>query len=257
MPGAPARQRYSPAMCNLYHMAPRDHVERYFRTLMPEGYREVAVGPYNTGVILRRAAGSEANAEQGQGGSQALVALMAQWGMIAPNSRTRRPDSRAILTNNARAESIASRPTYRDAWRHHQRCLIPCAWYQEPNWETGKNIWWRLKRADGAPWALGGIWSEWTDPATGEIVPSYSMITINCDGHPLLGRLHKPDSKLPPDAQDKRSVVPLEMSDWAAWLHGDEATARALMQVPPTERFDLSDARLTDQRLGRGDTELP
>jgi hypothetical protein len=35
-------------MCNLYHMAPRDHVERHFRTLLPEGYRELAVGPYNT-----------------------------------------------------------------------------------------------------------------------------------------------------------------------------------------------------------------
>lgn len=229
-------------MCNLYHMAPRDHVERHFRTLVPEGYREVAVGPYNTGLVLRAAAP----------GSDGIEALMAQWGMIAPGSRTRRPESRAILTNNARAETIATRPTYRDAWRRGQRCLIPCAWYQEPNWETGKNIWWRMTRADGTPWALGGIWSAWTDPATGEIVPSYSMITINCDGHPLLGRLHKPDPKLPDDAQDKRSVVPLEPAQWQAWLHGDEATARSLMQVPPVERFDLSDAIRTDQLLGRG-----
>ena len=52
-----------------------------------------------------------------------------------------------------------------------------------------------MRRADGAPWALGGIWSEWTDPASGEIVPSYSMITINCDDHPLLARLHRPDPR--------------------------------------------------------------
>jgi putative SOS response-associated peptidase YedK len=123
------------------------------------------------------------------------------------------------------------RPTYRDAWRRGQRCLIPCAWYQEPNWETGKNIWWRMRRADGAPWALGGIWSEWTDPASGEIVPSYSMITINCDGHPLLGRLHKPDPKLPDDAQDKRSVVPLEPAErrLGRLAGGDEATAARLL----------------------------
>lgn len=234
---------YSARMCNLYHLAPRDHVERHFRTVLPEGYREVAVGPYNTGLILRAAP-----AASGDG----LQALMAQWGMIAPGSRARRPESRAILTNNARAETIASRPTYRDAWRRAQRCLIPCAWYQEPNWETGKNIWWRLTRADGAPWALGGIWSEWTDPATGEIVPSYSMITINCDGHPLLGRLHKPDPKLPDDAQDKRSVVALEPDQWQAWLSGDEPTARRLMQVPPVERFERGDAERTDRLLGRG-----
>ena len=220
-------------MCNLYQMAPRDHVERYFRVLLPEGYRELAVGPYNQGLILQAG----------------LQARLAQWGMIAPGGRTRRPESRAILTNNARAESIASRPTYRDAWRRGQRCLIPCAWYQEPNWETGKNIWWRMRRADGAPWALGGIWSEWTDPASGEIVPSYSMITINCDDHPLLARLHRPDPKLPAEAQDKRSVVVLEPGDWPAWLDGDEASARSLMTVPPADRFDPTDAIATDQRL--------
>jgi putative SOS response-associated peptidase YedK len=225
-------------MCNLYHMAPRDHVERYFRVQLPEGYRELAVGPYNTGLILQR-------------GADGLQPILAQWGMVVPGSRTRRPESRAILTNNARAETIASRPTYRDAWRRGQRCLIPCAWYQEPNWETGKNIWWRLTRADGAPWALGGIWSTWTDPATGEIVPNYSMITINCDGHPLLGRLHKPDPKLPADAQDKRSVVALEPADWQAWLEGDEATARSLLQVPSTERFDPSVSASTDEALRR------
>lgn len=230
-------------MCNLYHMAPRDHVERYFRATLPEGYREAAVGPYNSGLILRSA-------------TAGLQALMGQWGMIAPGARTRRPGSRAILTNNARAESIASRPTYRDAWRQGRRCLIPCSWYQEPNWETGRNVWWRMRRVDGAPWALAGIWSEWADPATGEIVPSYTMVTINCDGHTLLGRLHKPDPQLPPDAQDKRSVVPLEPDEWGDWLHGDEARARALLKVPPAERFDPEDARRTDELLRRAQGEL-
>ena len=230
-------------MCNLYHMAPREHVERYFRVQLPAGYREAAVGPYNQGLIARR-------------GTAGAGALMAQWGMIAPGSRTRRPQSRAILTNNARAESSAQRPTYRDAWRQGQRCLIPCAWYQEPNWETGKNIWWRLRRADGAPWALGGIWSEWTDPANGEIVTSYSMLTVNCDGHVLLGRLHKPDPKLPPDAQDKRSVVSLEPRQWQDWLQGDEAAARSLLGVPEASLFDPSDALRTDALLQRGQQTL-
>ena len=223
-------------MCNLYHLAPRDHVERHFRTLLPDGYREAVVGPYGDGLIVRSAAGG-------------LQALMAQWGMIAPGSRARRPESRAILTNNARAESIADRPTYRDAWRQGRRCLIPCAWYQEPNWETGRNIWWRLRRADGQPWALGGIWSTWTDPASGEIVPSYSMITVNCDGHPLLARLHKPDARLAADAQDKRSVVALEPEQWSAWLGGSQEQARALLQAPALSVIDLSVADETDRAL--------
>jgi len=64
------------------------------------------------------------------------------------------------------------------------------------------------------------------------------MITVNCDGHPLLGRLHKPDPKLPDDAQDKRSVVPIEFEDVDAWLHGTVEQAKALVQLPAPEVFD-------------------
>jgi putative SOS response-associated peptidase YedK len=234
-------------MCNLYHMSPREHVERSFRVMLPGDYREVAVGPFNTGWFLRSAASADETPDVLPG--PAMQAVAGQWGMIAPGSTTRRPASRAILTNNARAESIAGRPTYRDAWRQGRRCLIPAAWYQEPNWETGKNIWWRMQRRDGEPWALAGIWSEWTDPVSGEIVPSYTMITINCDGHPLLGRLHKPDPRLPPDQQDKRSVVPLSPAHWQAWLQGSEAQARALLTVPDTEVFDTRVTLATDEAL--------
>ena len=107
--------------------------------------------------------------------------------------------------------------------------------YSEPYWGTGKNIWWRFARADGEPWALAGIWDEWTDPQTGEVVPHYSMLTQNCDGHPLLGLMHKPDPKLPADKQDRRSVVPIEKQDWDAWLHGTIDQASALIQVPDLE----------------------
>lgn len=154
---------YHCPVCNLYQMASREHVAVYFRAIVPDSYQPVTVGPFGTGAFLRAASGG-------------LELVTAQWGMIAPGSKTRRPTSRAILTNNARAETVASRPTYRGAWAAGQRCLIPAAWYQEPTWETGKHIPWRMKRADGAPWALAGIWSEWTDPATGEIVPNYTMI---------------------------------------------------------------------------------
>lgn len=57
---------------------------------------------------------------------------------------------------------------------------------------------------------LAGIWNEWIDPATGEVVPSYTMLTMNSDSHPMLRRLHKPDPKLPADQQDKRAVVHIE-----------------------------------------------
>lgn len=224
-------------MCNLYHVSPKGQIVTHFRLkVVPEWLEAVMVGPFGTGAFLRE-------------GPQGLEAVQGQWGMIAPRARTRRPESRAILTNNARVESVAERPTYRDAWRAGRRCLIPASWYQEPNWETGKNLWWRLRRADGEPWALAGLWNEWTDPVSGEIVPNYTLLTCNCDGHPLLGRLHKPDPKLPPDAQDKRAVAHIAPTDWAQWLHGSTEEALALIRPQPAEVFDPDDALKTDQWL--------
>lgn len=156
--------------------------------------------------------------------------------MIPPNSPTRRPtlpNGRPMSTNNARRERMATAPTYRRAWAGGQRCLIPAESYDEPYWGTGKNIWWRFWRADGEPWALAGLWDDWTDPASGEVVPSYTMITQNCDAHPLLKLMHKPDPKLPADQQDKRAVVPIDRAQWDQWLHGSLDQARALIQLPP------------------------
>ena len=116
-------------------------------------------------------------------------------------------------------------------------CLIPAVDYDEPYWGSGRNVWWRFARRDGLVWALAGIWSEWTDPASGEVVPSYTMLTQNCDSHPLLSLMHKPDPALPPDQQDKRSVIPIERADWVRWLHGSLEEAMALVKLPEIDLF--------------------
>jgi putative SOS response-associated peptidase YedK len=50
--------------------------------------------------------------------------------------------------------------------------------------------------------------------------------------------MHKPDPKLGPDAQDKRSVVPIELEDVDAWLHGTQEQAQPLVRLTPFEAFD-------------------
>nr|WP_315428113.1 SOS response-associated peptidase family protein [uncultured Albidiferax sp.] len=173
------------------------------------------------------------------------VLEVGQWGMIPPNSKSHVPtaaDGRRLSTNNARDDRIATAFTYRGPWKHGQRCLIPAESFVEPYWgHRNKNIWWKFARTDGNPWALAGIWSEWTDPVTGEVVPSYSMLTQNCDAHPLLRLMHKPTldplTKLPAAEQDKRAVVPIEQEQWDAWLNGTVEQARALIQLPALELF--------------------
>ena len=117
------------------------------------------------------------------------------------------------------------------------------AWsFDEPNWETGKNVWWRFRRADGAPWALAGLWNRWRDPASGELVESYTMLTINADLHPLMSRMHKPDPRLPPDQQDKRSVIAIEMQDIDQWLAGTVREAAQLLRLAPVDVFEAEPA---------------
>ena len=165
--------------------------------------------------------------------------VIGQWALVPWFAKTPRL---TYSTCNARSEELADKATFKDPWKHGKRCIIPAWSFDEPNWESGKNVWWRFRRVDGAPWGLAGLWNTWTDETTGELVESYTMLTINADAHPLMRRMHKPDPKLGPDQQDKRSVVPVEFEDVDLWLHGTQAEARRLLRLSETELFDAGPA---------------
>lgn len=182
--------------------------------------------PTRHGAFVRRA-------QDDAGYSRELVA--GQWGLIpwfAKEPKLKYP------TNNARSEELSQKASYKHPWARGQRCIIPAATFDEPNWETGKNVWWRFARADGDPWGLAGLWNVWTDRASGQVYESYTMLTINADAHPLMSRMHKPDPKLPADLQDKRSVIPIELADVDQWLAGTVAEATQLLRVAPVEVFN-------------------
>ncbi|WP_277752636.1 SOS response-associated peptidase family protein [Variovorax guangxiensis] len=100
-----------------------------------------------------------------------------------------------------------------------------------------------IRRADGAPRGVAGLWSRWTDPETGETVDSYTMLTINANAHPLMNRMHKPEvnpktkAQLPPEKQDKRSLVLVERENVDRWLKGTVDDAKGLLMLTPVERF--------------------
>jgi len=170
-----------------------------------------------------------------QGGADGLDLVIGQWGFIPAWSNT---PTLKYSTQNCRSEEAADKPTYKDAWLKGQRCIIPALSFDEPCWETGKNIWWRFRRADGHPWGLAGLWNTWIDRKTGEVVESYTMLTINADSHPLMSRMHKPDPNSPPGRQDKRSVVAIEKGALERWLAGSLEEVKGLLVAPPADLID-------------------
>lgn len=66
------------------------------------------------------------------------------------------------------------------------------------------------------------------------------MLTINCNAHPVLRLMHRPDVaaagvQLPDDQQHKRTVVALEPSALEAWQHGSAADAASLIHLPAAD----------------------
>ena len=161
--------------------------------------------------------------------------MVGQWGLIPWFAKVAKLP---YATNNARSEELASKASYKHPWARGQRCIIPAADFDEPCWETGKNVWWRFRRADAQPWGLAGLWNTWIDKATGEVHESYTMLTINADTHPLMSRMHKPDPKFEPDQQDKRSVISIETADVDRWLSGLPDQVTDLLRPPELALLD-------------------
>jgi putative SOS response-associated peptidase YedK len=130
-------------------------------------------------------------------------------------------------TYNARSETVAEKPSFRDAWRQGRRCIVPVEAVFEPNWETGKAVRWKVTRRDGLPMGLAGLWGWWRAPDGREWL-SFTMLTINADAHPVFNRLHR-------SGEEKRMVVILEEADYDAWLEAPPERQRDFLKPYPAE----------------------
>ncbi|MBT9457470.1 MAG: SOS response-associated peptidase [Burkholderiaceae bacterium] len=133
-------------------------------------------------------------------------------------------------TFNARSETVAEKPSFRDAWAKGRRCIIPAEAVYEPCWETGKAVKWAISRRDGLPLGLAGLWGYWRDK-DGKEVLSFTMLTINGAGHEIYERMHKP-------GDEKRMVVILDEADYDAWLNCPVAEAAAFLKQYPARKLD-------------------
>lgn len=213
-------------MCTKYVSPDDAAIERYWQIRPGQVWLGAEMFPRAVGPFIRR---TEKEA------AQARECIVGQWGLIPSFAKEAKI---TYSTFNARFEELTDKASYRLPWLRGQRCVIPATSFDEPNWETGRNIWWRFTRKDGLPWGLAGLWNTWVDRATGEIHESYTMLTINADAHPLMRRMHKPDPKFGPDDQDKRSVVAIESTDIDRWLNGSPEDVRELATAPSMDVVD-------------------
>ena len=131
-------------------------------------------------------------------------------------------------TFNARSETVATKPSFRDAWKHSRHCIIPATAIYEPDWRSGKAVPTRISRADGGLLGIAGLWEHWRSPE-GEEVLSYTMLTINADDHPLMRNYHRP-------TDEKRMVVVLPPEAFLPWLSAPpEQSSAFLRPIPATE----------------------
>ena len=88
------------------------------------------------------------------------------------------PDYFSVNTNY---KKLPKRPEFKT-----HRCIVPATAIVES--QDGKNPH-ILEPADGSAFALGGLWKEWVDKTSGEVVNSASIITL--PGHPALKDIHR------------------------------------------------------------------
>jgi putative SOS response-associated peptidase YedK len=146
----------------------------------------------------------------------------ASWGFV-PAWADRRPDVKSVI--NARAESVATKPFFRDAFKS-KRCLVLADGFYE--WKkTGKHkVPYRIAFKTEEPFAFAGIWSTVHDK-NGRPHPTFAIITT--EANELVAHIH---SRMP---------VILREEDENDWLNPQLllADAQALLAPYPADLLTM------------------
>jgi putative SOS response-associated peptidase YedK len=134
------------------------------------------------------------------------------WGLVPSWAKDASMAARMI---NARAETVAEKPAFRNAFRR-RRCLVPADGFYEWRLEGGAKQPYHIGFADRRPFAFAGLWEHWMGKDGSEIL-SFSIVTT--DANELLRPLHH------------RMPVILEPEGHARWL--DPATEAPVELLHP------------------------
>jgi putative SOS response-associated peptidase YedK len=218
-------------MCSHYQaLKEAEQFRRHFGVEPPPESGKLDMWPGYLGTFIRR----HPHADVGDEAVPDIEALNGLFGLV-PHWSADTKIGRS--TFNARSETAAVKPSFRDAWKHGQRCIIPADAIYEPDWRSGKAIPAKITRAGGAPMGIAGLWSSWKSPK-GDYLHSFTMLTINADAHELMRQFHKP-------TDEKRMVVILPESRYTHWLDAKVAGEGAFLVPYPAELLAADSAPAT------------
>jgi putative SOS response-associated peptidase YedK len=146
-----------------------------------------------------------------------------RWGLIPSWAKDPAVGNRMI---NARAETLAVKPSFRDALRR-RRCLVVADGFYEWRKEGGRKVPVWIHPRDGGVLAFAGLWDRWTSPE-GEVIESCTIVT--CRANELIGAFHE---RMP-------VIVPPESHDrWLAPVPVEPASLADILVPYPADRLAL------------------
>lgn len=150
---------------------------------------------------------------------RALVPM--RWGLLP--TWYKHPGDGPLLIN-ARAESVAQKPAFRQAVRQ-RRCLLPADGFYEWKGEKGAKVPFSIRKPGGGLFAFAGLWQDWGPPEAR--IATCAIVT--CGANNRLAAVH-----------DRMPVV-LAPEDWPLWLGEAGTGAAALMRPAPEDALEVGE----------------
>jgi putative SOS response-associated peptidase YedK len=148
-----------------------------------------------------------------------------RWGLVPHWAKDPGIGSRLI---NARAESAASKPAFRDAMAR-RRCLLPADGWYEWNRDRRRKQPFFVTPADGSSLAMAGLWSSWRGPDSDLPLVTCAVLTTAAVG-PLT------------EIHDRMPLI-LPATAWQTWLDPDTADPGELLRPPTAQLVDALELR--------------
>jgi putative SOS response-associated peptidase YedK len=151
-----------------------------------------------------------------------LEFIPATWGLIPywVKSKEKAIELRTH-TLNAMAESVQVKPSFKQAFARN-RCILPVNGFFEWHHQGKVKYPFHITQKEAKPFSLAGILDYWTDIETGEISPSFSIITTPANS--LMSRIHNSKKRMPAILHDHNELD---------WINPGLSPEKALALLKP------------------------